>query len=161
MKTCPARTAAERWPIIPVMAWRTALLNIDGNPTHTMVDDRFAANPPIDQLPHLAWFGVYCAMDPGGHFWNPTEGPQLDAIENDLIRLCECYGHGWAVYVQRLDTRGLREYYMYFADGAAMAKVLPALKAAHPSYRLEYDRIDDLSWAQYRKWLGWLETADK
>jgi Family of unknown function (DUF695) len=142
------------------MAWRTALLNFDGKPGHTMVDDRFADNPPVDQLPHLAWFGVYCATPPGDHFWNADEGPQLDAVEDDLIKLCDQHGDGWAAYVHRLDTAGLREYYIYFGEGASIDKVLPELKAAHPSYRLEYDRIDDLKWAQYRKWLGWAATGD-
>ena len=76
-----------------------------------------------------------------------------------MIKLCERHGIGWAAYVQRLDTPGLREYYMYFGEGAAMDKVLPELKAAHPSYRLEFERIDDLKWAQYRKWLSWAATG--
>jgi hypothetical protein len=143
------------------MAWRTALLNFDGKPGHTMVDDRFAANPPVDQLPHLAWSGVYCAMNPGAHLWNPDEGPQLDAVEDDLIKLCDRHGNGWAAYVHRLDTPGLREYYIYFGDGAFMDEVLPTLRAAHPTYRLEFDRIDDLNWTQYRKWLGWAATRNK
>jgi hypothetical protein len=137
------------------MAWRTASLDFDGKPGHTMVDDRFATKPPVDQLPHLAWFGVYCATDPGDHFWHPDEGPRLDAIEDDLLKLCDRHGNGWAAYVHRLDTPGLREYYVYFGDGAAIDKVLSDLKATHPNYRLEFDRIDDLKWAQYRKWLAW------
>jgi len=143
------------------MASRTALLTIDGKPTHSMLDDRFAANPPVDRLPHLAWFGVYFATDPGDRFWNPEEGPQLDAIENELLRLCGIHSNGWAAYVQRLDTRGLREYYFYFGEGAAMEKVLPQLKSAYPNYRLEFDRIDDLQWAQYRKWLRWVSDNDQ
>jgi hypothetical protein len=142
------------------MAWRTALLNFEGKPGHTMVDDRFAANPPADQLPHLARFGVYCAKPPGGGLWDATEGDQLDAVEDDLIRLSDRHGNGWAAYVHRLDTPGLREYHIYFGEGASMDKVLPELKAAHPTYRLEFDRTDDLKWAQYRKWLGWAATGD-
>ena len=123
-----------------------------------MVDDRFAENPPVDHLPHLAWFGVFCATDPGAGFWDPDEGLRLDAIEADLIRLCDHHGNGWAAYVQRLDTRGLREYYIYFGEVAAVEKVLPELKALHPTYRIEFDRIDDMKWTQYRKWLNWLAT---
>ena len=142
------------------MAWRTALLDFDGKPGHTMVDDRFAAEPPVGQLPHLAWFGVYCATNPGEHFWNPEEGSQLDAVEDDLIELCDRHGNGWAAYVHRLDTWGLREYFVYFGDGASMDTVLTELKAAHPGYRLEYESIDDLEWVQYRKWLGWVATGN-
>jgi hypothetical protein len=142
------------------MAWRTALLSFDGKPGHTMVDDRFAQNPPAEQLPHLGWFGVYFALPPGDHFWNPEEEPQLDKVEDDFIRLCDRHGNGWAAYVHRLDTPGLREYYVYFGEGASIDKVLEELKTAHPTYRLEYEHIDDLKWAQYRKWLGWAATGD-
>jgi hypothetical protein len=76
------------------------------------------------------------------------------------MTLCDRHGNGWAAYVHRLDTPGLREYYVYFGEGASIGKVLPELKAAHPGYRLEYDRVDDLKWAQYRKWLGWAATGD-
>lgn len=138
------------------MAWRNALLEIDHKQAHAMVDDGFATNPPVDQLPHLVWFGVFCLLPPCDSFWSPEEGPQLDDIENDLIRMCDRYGNGWAAYVHRLDTRGLREYYIYCGVGAALDEVLPELKAAHPKYRLEYDRIDDPDWGQYRKWLSWL-----
>jgi hypothetical protein len=142
------------------MAWRTAFLNFDGKPGHVIVDDRFADNPPVDQLPYLAWFGVYCTKAPGGGLWDLSEGAQLDAIEDDLTKLCERHGNGWAAYVQRLDTPGLREYYIYFGEGAGLDNVLAELKAAHPNYRLEFDRIDDLKWAQYRKWLGWAAMGD-
>jgi hypothetical protein len=142
------------------MAWRTALLNFDGKPGHTMVDDRFAGSAPMDQLPHLGWFGLYCAKPPGAGFWDPTEGDQLDAAEKELIGLCHRHGNGWAAYVHRLDTPGLREYYVYFGEGASIDNVLPELKAAHPTYRVEYDRIDDLKWAQYRKWLDWATPGD-
>jgi hypothetical protein len=85
-----------------------------------MVDDRFAADPPVDQLSHLAWFGVFCAKAPGAGLWDAGEGAQLDAIEDDLIQLCERHGNGRAAYIHRLDTPGLREYYIYFGDGAAL-----------------------------------------
>jgi hypothetical protein len=144
---------------MPLMAWQTALIEIDNKPAHMMVDDRFEANPPADQLPHLAWFGVYCATESGDHFRNPSEGPKLDAVEGDLIKLCDRYGNGWAAYVHRLDTRGLREYYVYFGEGATLEQVLPEWRATHPTYRLEFDLVDDLTWAQYRKWLGWLAAG--
>ena len=60
------------------------------------------------------------ATPPGEHFWHPDEGPQLDSVEDDLIKLCDRHGNGWAAYVHRLDTPGLREYYVYFGDGADM-----------------------------------------
>ena len=126
-----------------------------------MFDDRFASAQLLEQLPHLAWFGVFAAKPAGGGFWDPAETLQLNAIEDDLLRLCDEHGRGWVAYVRRLDTPGIREYYFYFGEHAEMEKVLPALKAAHPTYRLEWSRIDDLKWAQYAKWLGWLAIREK
>ncbi len=77
----------------------------------------------------------------------------------DKLPLARYNPHSDAGSVHRLDTPGLREYYVYFGEGADMGKVLPALKAAHPTYRLEFDHTDDLKWAQYRKWLGWAATG--
>jgi hypothetical protein len=108
----------------------------------------------------LGWFGVYCAKAPGGRLWDPTEGDQLDAVEGDLVKLCDQHGNGRAAYVHRLDTPGLREFYVYFGEDAFIDNVLPELEAAHPTYRLEFDRIDDSTWAQYRKWLGWVAARD-
>jgi len=91
---------------------------------------------------------VWCLLfnRSAGGFWNPEETPQLDAIETDLIKLCDQHGNGWAAYVQRLDTPGLREYYVYFGGEAAMNRVLPDLKAKHPNYRMEFDQINDPKW---------------
>src|SRR5581483_4040338 len=130
------------------MTWRAKSLSIDGRPAHVLLDDKFAPAPPCEQLPHLAWFGVYCIRDPGSAFWDPAEGPRLDAVEDDLIRLAATHGNGQAVYVQRLDTRGLREYYVYFGDATHIDRVLLELKTMHPEYRMDYDQIDDLKWAQ-------------
>jgi hypothetical protein len=140
------------------MAWRTGLLNINNRPVFTIIDDQFQSAAPAEHLPHLAWFGVYCALPCGKQFWNPDEKPQLDAIERDLLRLCDVHGNGWAAYVQQLTTHGMVEYYVYFGDGAAMERVLPELQTIYPNYRIEYDRTEDPKWAQYAKWLGWLAT---
>ena len=69
------------------------------------------------ELPRLAWFGVYCQRAPGVGFWDPEETDSLDALERDLIRLCEQFGQGWAVYVLRIATSGIREYYVYMGGG--------------------------------------------
>jgi hypothetical protein len=135
------------------MAWTHYQFDIQGNPAGALLDTQFAARPPADQLPKLAWFGVYCRQSPDGAFWDPKEQPALDAIENDLVRLCSEFGTGWAVYVRRLDTPGLREYYVYFGGSAELEKVLPCLKALHAGYRLEFESRADAQWAHYKAWI--------
>jgi hypothetical protein len=117
------------------------------------IDDRFHGSLPVRELPRLAWFGVYCRQDPGGGFWHPGETESLDTIEQDLIRLCEQFGRGWAVYVMRIDTRGIREYYLYCGARAALAQALPSLRAAHPDYRIEFEETTDAEWSRYRTFL--------
>jgi Family of unknown function (DUF695) len=135
------------------MAWRTAQLTINDKPAHSMVDDRFAAMPPTEQLQTLYWFGVFCTRDPGPAFWDPEEQDALDAVEESLIDLCGRFGNGWAAYVQRLDTSGVREYYVYSGAGATLNKVLPMLRTLHSGRRLEHGTMQDPTWSQYRMWL--------
>ena len=139
------------------MTWRAKVLQIAGRLAHSMVDDRFKVAPPGLHMPHLAWFGVYCRIDPGTAFWNPLEQPKLDAIELELIALCDQFAGGQAAYLHRLDTRGLREYYVYCGHAAHLEEVLPRLRASHPDYRLEYDITVDADWAHYRTALAQLD----
>jgi hypothetical protein len=132
------------------MAWTNYLARIDGRPAYILVDGRFREDRTSRaKLPRLAWFGVYAQRDPGTAFWHPDETDNLDAIESDLIRLCELFGHGWAVYVLRIDTRGVREYFIYFGGTAQLAAVPPSLQAAHPGYRIEYEETADPLWNRY------------
>lgn len=93
-------------------------------------------------------------MDPGGAFWDPDESAKLDAIEDDMLRLCERFGLGWAVYVLRIDTRGVREHFFYFGGTGELAEVLPSLRAAHPQYRIDYEEFSDESWRRYKSCLA-------
>ncbi|MBE7467365.1 MAG: DUF695 domain-containing protein [Planctomycetes bacterium] len=135
------------------MSWSHRTTQIESRPAGVLIDDRFRGSLPVRELPRLAWFGVYCRHDPGGGFWHPDETPALDAIEQDLIRLCEQFGRGWAVYVMRIDTRGIREYYLYCGGSAALAQALPSLRAAHPDYRIEFEETADPEWSRYRTFL--------
>ena len=47
----------------------------------------------------------------------------------------------------------MREYYIYYGDGAALENVLPNLKAAHPDYRIEFDHTTDSQWKRYTTFL--------
>jgi hypothetical protein len=135
------------------MPWTHYQFEIEGKPACALLDTQFARQAPTEQLPNVAWFGVYCRLPAGGAHWDPNEQPVLDAIEDDLIRLCSYFGNGWAVYVRRLDTQGLREYYIYFGGSAELAKVLPSLKALHAGYRIEFESRPDPQWAHYRSWI--------
>ena len=135
------------------MPWSHRITEIDSRPAQVLIDDRFRASLPVRELPRLGWFGVYCRHDPGSSYWHPDETESLDTIERDLIRLCEQYGRGWAVYVMRIDTRGIREYYFYCGGSAALAQALQDLRAAHPDYRLELEETTDAEWSRYQTFL--------
>lgn len=135
------------------MAWSHRTTQIGGRPAQVLVDDRFRSEAPIAQLPKLNWFGVYCLGDPGGAFWPPEETAALDSLEDELIRVCEEFGHGWAAYVMRIDTRGIREYYLYANDSADLASAAVSLRETHPDYRIDFDQKSDLEWERYRTFL--------
>lgn len=135
------------------MPWSNRPIQIDGRPAQILIDDRFRLTAPIRELPRLACFGVFCRQDPRNGFWHPDETASLDAIERDLIQLCGTFGRGWAVYIMRIDTRGVREYYLYSGNNSALAQVLPNMKAAHPDYRIEFKETEDAVWNRYKTFL--------
>jgi hypothetical protein len=98
------------------MTWKHYLCTISDNADSVLIDDRFAEQLPVGEMPRLTWCGVYGNEPTEGAFWNPEETVLLDRIENDLIKLAQEFGHGWAVYVLRIATSGIREYYLYHAD---------------------------------------------
>jgi hypothetical protein len=90
------------------MPWTHRIAEIEGQAAQILIDDQFRASTPVLELPRLAWFGVYCQRAPGAGFWDPQETDKLDALEDDLMRLCKHFGQGWAVYVLRISTPGMR-----------------------------------------------------
>lgn len=140
------------------MAWSHYQFEAQGKPASGLLDTKFVEQPPSDQLPNIAWFGVYSKQSPGGSWWRRSEQPKLDAIEADLIRLCGAFGNGWAVYVRRLETPGLREYYVYFGGNAELQKVVPSLQPLHVGYRFEFESRCDPTWSHYKSWLKELEA---
>jgi hypothetical protein len=129
-------------------------MEINDRRAGVLIDDRFGTEAPVKDLPQLAWFGVYCQKEPGGGFWHPDETAGLDAIEGDFIRLCDEFGRGWAVYLMRIDTRGIREYYLYAGGDSELGQVLPKLQAAHPGYRIEFEESPDPEWEHYKDLLS-------
>jgi hypothetical protein len=135
------------------MVWSHRVTEIEGRRVQVLIDERFRDSAPIKELPRIAWFGVYGNLDPGEAFWHPDETATLDAIENGLIGLCDSFGRGWVVYVMRVDTRGIREYYFYYGHGAEIEKVLHDLQSAHPNHKIEFDQKDDPEWERYTTFL--------
>jgi len=131
------------------MAWIHYACELKGNRAQILIDDRFRSTAPVTKLPKVAWFGIYCRQSPDGAFWHPDEGPDLDAIEGSLVSLCQEYGNGLAVYVVRIATQGIREYFIYYGEGATLAEVVPRLKNLHIDYRIEHDVIADANWQRY------------
>lgn len=135
------------------MPWIHYQLDVQGKPASALLDTRFAEARPSDQLPQVAWFVVHLKQPNGKSWWQRSEEPTLEAIERDLIRLCGAFGNGWATYVRRLDTLGVREYYVYFGGNAELHKVVPSLQAIYSGYRLEFESRSDPEWSHYRTWL--------
>jgi hypothetical protein len=128
------------------MAWKHYTCVISGKPAQVLIDQRFEKQAPVRELPLVSWFGIYCRQSPGNSFWNPNETTALDEIETDLLRVCEDFGHGWVVYLLRITTPGIREYYIYHSSAADIQKAFEALTAIHPTYKIEMDTIKDPEW---------------
>lgn len=137
------------------MAWRHYTCEISGKPASVLVDGQFFHQLPVKELPRLSWFGVYCNRPTGGALWAPEETEVLDQVENDLIKLAETFGRGWAVYVLRIATPGIREYYLYHADLAELGKACSALKALYPRYRIKFEESNDVAWEQYQRYVSY------
>jgi Family of unknown function (DUF695) len=135
------------------MAWRHYTCEISGKTASVLIDDRFAQHIPVKDLIRLSWISVYCNQPTCGALWNPEETDSLDRIEHDLIRLAEIFGRGWAVYVLRIATPGIREYYLYEADQAELTKAFIALKVKYRDYRMEFETITDRKWEQYQRYV--------
>lgn len=135
------------------MSWKFFEAKAGQDRAQILIDLQFGGQMPTEQLPHLAWFGVWCKEDPKGAFWSPHEAPRLDAIEEDLIKLVEAHGNGWAVYVRRYATPGVREYYFYFGGDADLSKVAVNLTDRHPGYRIEFEVGTDPTWSKYAQWM--------
>lgn len=136
------------------MTWKFFEVRVGEKKSQVLLDDRFTSGErPMEALPNIGWFGVWCKEDPKGAYWAPQEADALDALEEDLIKLAEQFGNGWAVYLRRHASPGLREYYFYFGDGAELGKVAVALVTKHPGYRIEFETKADPKWTGYASWL--------
>lgn len=55
------------------MTWQLFDTTIVGNQSQVLLDDQFVADMPGEELPNLAWFGVWCQQDTEGRLWNHAE----------------------------------------------------------------------------------------
>lgn len=136
------------------MTWQVYTCEILGKPAIVLIDDQFVDRLPFSEIPLLSWFGVYCNLPPDGACWAEEEAVALDQVEDRLIELVQQFGRGWAVYLMRLATPGIREYYVYHSPKVEMGKAFAALKASAPTYRIEHEISEDGNWAQYRKFVS-------
>lgn len=136
------------------MTWLLFELQQDGKPFQLMLEDRFKAVTPGDELPTLSRLRVWCAKDPGDFYWHPDESTEIDKIEDDILRLADQYGEGWVVYVHRRAVPGCLDYFFYSGGDAALDQVVPALQAAHPGYRFDYEASADPAWEKYAGWFS-------
>jgi hypothetical protein len=135
------------------MTWKNGSASIDGRAALVLIDDRFGAAAPVKELHHLVWVGVWCALPPGEHYWAPEETPVLDRIEDNLLKIVSDVGRGWAVYVMRICTRGIREYYFYVGEQVDLHRLATLVSASYPPYRIETSSKEDPGWAWYLKHL--------
>jgi hypothetical protein len=138
------------------MVWTVHTREVEGRPAQVLIDDQFAAQAPVKDLIRLSGFSLYCKQEPINSLWHPDEGAALDLIEEHLIDLCEKHSHGWCLYVLRLATFGVREYFMYHSDEAELSQAYAGLRELHPDYRIEFATISDPDWKQY---LSYVQTA--
>lgn len=130
------------------------MTRIDGKKAQVLLDTQFAGQPlPSEQLPNIMWLGVWNQMDPCGALWHPDEAPRLEKLEESLVKTLEQFGNGWAVYVRRVATEGMREYYVYYGDAAKLSRAAVVFQEANPNYRIEAEFRKDPTWAGYTSWL--------
>lgn len=136
------------------MTWKNYICDISDKKAQVLVDQRFEKQAPINELSKLSWLGIYCKENPGNSFWNPRETETLDNIENELFRICERVGNGSIVYILRIATPGIREYYFYHSLTVEFTKVFEDVKSIYPTYRIETETTDDPQWNEYKKYVN-------
>ena len=135
------------------MSWLHYETTLAGHRASVLFDNRFASSSPPD-LSELGWLGVHTRLEPGAAYWNPEETDALDTIEADLLRLCEQVSGGHAVYLRRVASYRIREYYIYFRAGLDLTPLAPRLQVLHPGYHVEFEHKADAPWAHYSSWLA-------
>ena len=137
------------------MVWRQSNIQLQDRAAHALVDDRFASDPPTQQLPWLTWVGVWFRYEtPEGRYISGEEEADFGIFEKRLIELADSLAQGWAVYCLRLLSRGIVEFYFYTRDESTLASLVDRFKLQYPEYRVEKDTFPDTEWVEYKKYLS-------
>lgn len=135
------------------MAWKVYTRDVEGNQAQILVDDSFDWTAPVPNLTNLTVISIFCRQQPETTLWHPDEAEALDNLEERLINFAEDNGHGWAVYVLRMASYGVREYYFYHSEQAELGKAFERMKNMHPDYRIEMTTTPDPDWKHYRNFV--------
>ena len=136
------------------MPWLLHDVQQDGKTVQLMLEDSFRNEVPGSELPKRVRIRVWFAKTPDDYFWHPDESHTIDDIEDTLLREADQHGDGWAVFVFRRAERGFFDYFFYSGGEAKLEAVVPALTAAYPEQRFEYEETADPTWSSYRGWLS-------
>ena len=60
------------------MAWQLFDTTIVGNQSQVLPDDHYLSGLPGEELPNLAWCGVWCQQDTEGHYCTPDYRIEFD-----------------------------------------------------------------------------------
>lgn len=134
------------------MPWHRKEIRIANRRAELLIDSRFRDQAPISDLPEIFWIGVWCRLPVSRERFVPLEEePTLLTLERKLIGIAGRKSNGWAVYLMRVLSHGLLEYYFYARDGSTLAGVADELKQSFPDYRLEQESKPDADWVEYKK----------
>lgn len=135
------------------MPWGQKEIQVSNRVANLLLDSRFCDKAPIKELPQIHWFGVWCQRPaPNGRFVAADEEQTLLQLERKLIEVAGRISNGWAVYVMRIMSQGLLEFYLYARDSSTLNGVTDELKKIFPNYRIEHDSQNDSDWAEYSKY---------
>lgn len=135
------------------MSWKVYTREVEGKQAQILIDDHYDWTAPVENLVLLSGFSLYCNVLPENTLWHPDETEALDTLEERLLDFCEKYSQGWSLYVMRMTTFGVREYYIYHSEQADLQAAFMAMTKMHPDYRIEFGTVSDPEWKEYRKYL--------
>jgi len=103
------------------MPWNQKEIQVANRVANLLLDSRFCDKAPINELPQIHWFGVWCQRAvPSDRFVADAEEHTLLHLERKLIEIAGQVSNGWAVYVMRIMSQGLLEFYLYARDSSTL-----------------------------------------
>lgn len=134
------------------MTWQEASIKLNDRDVYAVLDAHFSDMAPIIELPCLNWLGLW---PPKPVSSEANDSKKDDSwfleVEPHILEIASTISDGWAVYVARLVTRGVTEYYFYTKDESTLASLVPELRKHFPQHRMEHERKSDQTWSEYFK----------